>query len=201
MPFINIEGPNGAGKSTILKKLAAKGYKTLISPGGTELGQYLRPVCRGTDQWKDLDKVVKFLCFSAARYDEYLKLVHGRDEIIITDRWHFSTYVYQVCLEGIPESFYRATIHPDEKIDLVIILSGSFDVLLKRMEDERKINVAHGKCTWTQNIDTMKEIHRLYSVELPTYLSEHKIPYLYLNTDNYTIDQVVEQIEPCLKIK
>ena len=105
MSFVILEGANGCGKTTIINNLKEKGVDTLSSPNGTPLAQFLRPVCRGTDQWKDVDKTVKFLCFSAARLDEYIRRVHNQTHLIVADRWWLSKFVYQCVLEGINEEF------------------------------------------------------------------------------------------------
>ena len=106
MPFIIIDGCNGSGKSTIVRELNKRfGYKTLFSPGATQLSSVLRPMCRGTDEYKDLHPIVQFLCFSAARFDEYLRIVHGSKDVVVADRWWTSTVVYQCWLQGIPLDF------------------------------------------------------------------------------------------------
>ena len=79
MSFFILEGPNGCGKTSILKKLSENGYKTLSSPNGTKLSSMLRPMCRGTDGWEDIDKHIQFLLFSAARLDEYIRLIQNEN--------------------------------------------------------------------------------------------------------------------------
>lgn len=194
---ICLEGPNGAGKSTLLKKLSSKGYNTLASPNGTELAKTLRPMCRGTDNWNNLSDMVKFLLFSAARYDEFDKLIKNQPSNIITicDRWHFSTWVYQCKLGNIPEDLYEMTINPEEKIDLVIILSGDPEELISRVEKEREKNPSHGKCSWTKEHETMKQISNIYVKELPEYLLVKAIPYVIIDTINKNISEVQKEIE------
>lgn len=182
MCHIVLEGANGCGKTTIIKSLAQQGYQTLSSPNGTLLAKHIRSACRGTDQFSDLSGFVKFLLFSAARCDEFDKLVKDNNEVVVCDRWHISTYVYQCLLENIPVPLYEMTIHPEEKIDLVILLGGDPDVLIDRVIKERESNNSHGICSWTQQRETMKEINRLYDEELPKYLDSKKIKYVKLDT-------------------
>jgi len=176
MSFVIVEGPNGAGKTTLIKNLSDEGYQTLSSPNGTPLAQMLRSSCRGTETWTDIDKRVRFLLFSAARLDEYIRCVAGKDEPVVADRWWTSTYIYQCCLQGIEVPFLEYTIHPQEQVDLVILLGGDPEVLIQRVIDERSKNPEHGVCTWTQEKETMLELHRLYAEKLPPYLDGRDIP-------------------------
>jgi thymidylate kinase len=194
MSFVIIEGPNGAGKTSLIKKMSDNGIKTLSSPNGTPLAKFLRPVARATEPWEDVDKRVKFLAFSAARLDEYIRMVKDSEELVIADRWWTSTYVYQCCLEGFSTDFLQYTIHPDEKIDLVIGLDAKDEVLLERVKKERELNKSHGNCSWTKDTKIMTDIAGLYRTELPAYLKELGIKYQGINTENSTPDQVYNNV-------
>ena len=199
--FIVIEGPNGSGKTTLINNLSKKGCKTLSSPNGTPLAKMLRPACRGTGEWADLDPTIKFMLFSAARYDEYVRLVHGKKENVVVDRWWTSTYVYQCQLEGVGVDFLENTIHPEEKIDLVVCLTGDKDTLVKRMEEERAKNPTHGLCTWTQDRKKFEKIIDLYD-SLPIYLFEKDIRSLVIDTTDMDENEVMEVVwEEIGKIK
>jgi thymidylate kinase len=132
MSFYVIDGPNGSGKTTLIKNLAKLGCKTFSSPSATDLAKMIRPACRGENEWADINSQVQFLLFSAARLDEYIRLVHGKKEIIFADRWWTSTYVYQCVLQGIPVENLEFTIYPEEKIDAVILLDAE-DALIAWM--------------------------------------------------------------------
>jgi len=196
---ICIEGPNGAGKTTIVKELREKGFSTLSSPNGTDLAKYIRSACRGADQWDDLSDMVKFLLFSAARCDEFDKLIKDQNTTVICDRWHLSTWVYQCQLGNIPVELYEMTIHPDEHIDLVIILTGDPDTLINRVEAERSKNPNHGKCTWTKERETMIRIGEIYVKELPQYLKGKGISFRIVNTTDKTLQQVRQEVEAIIK--
>jgi thymidylate kinase len=195
MSFVVVEGPNGAGKTTLIKNLAKAGIKTLSSPNGTPLASMLRPACRGTDPWTKIDKQVQFLLFSAARLDEYINLVKPSKELIVADRWHTSTFVYQCCLEGFSTEFLEYTIAPDEKIDLCILLDGNDDVLIERVRVEREKNSTHGVCTWTQNTDTMKELINLYRTKLPEFLNRRNITHVSIDTTYQNAEQIFETVK------
>lgn len=192
--FNVIEGPNGAGKTSLITALREEGYSTLSSPNGTDLARMLRPACRGTEPWTDIDKKIQFMLFSAARYDEYIRLVKDRDDIIFADRWWTSTYIYQCVLQGISVPFLEYTIHPDEKIDLVVLLDADDDVIIRRMEEERDKNPSHGKCRWTQQKSMVMELASLYRNELPSYLESRLIPYEIIDTTNLDKLQVQQTV-------
>jgi len=198
--FVVVEGSNGAGKTSLIKALGEKdGYETLSSPNGTPLAKMLRPACRGTEPWIDIDKRVQFMLFSAARLDEYIRCVKGREEIIVADRWWTSTYVYQCILQGLSVDFLQHTIHPKEKVDLVILLDGEDDVLINRVISERESNPEHGNCRWTQETETMKELMRIYREDLVEYLKDQGIPCVRIDTTSITreavIDLAIKEIE------
>jgi thymidylate kinase len=192
--FIIVEGPNGAGKTSLINNLYSKGYKTLSSPNGTALASMLRPACRGTEPWEDIDKQVQFLLFSAARLDEYIRCIHNNSEIIFADRWWLSTYVYQCIYQGISVDFMEYTIHPNEKVDMVILLDGDDDELIDRVLEERKNNPSHGICRWTQSRESMKELISVYRNELPKYLKSKNIPVYVIMTSNFTKDEVCQKV-------
>jgi len=193
--FIVLEGPNGVGKTTLVDNLSKKGYKTLSSPKGTSLARMIRPACRGEVPWEDIDKRVQFMLFSAARLDEYIRLVHGKDEPVIADRWWTSTYIYQCLLQGIQVDFMEYTIHPEEKINFVVLLDGDDDVLISRVKKEREENPTHGECTWTRAEDTMKKLIGLYRYELKNYLLSKNIRCITIDTTNLSIEDVQKQVE------
>lgn len=190
MPFVICEGPNGSGKTSLINSLKKDGYTTLSSPNGTPLAQMLRPACRGTEPWIDIDKRVQFMLFSAARYDEYLRLVHNCPQIVFADRWWTSTYIYQCLLQGIEIPFLEYTKHPDENISMVILLDADDDVLINRVRDERQKNPTHGVCRWTQEEKEQKKIIHLYRNKLPPYLKSKGIDCRILDTTNTSMEDV-----------
>lgn len=199
--FVVIEGPNGSGKTSLIKNLEAHGCETLSSPNGTPLAKMLRPACRGTDEWVDIDPLVQFLLFSAARVDEYIRCVHEKDSVVVADRWWTSTYVYQCVLQGFSLDFLEETIHPKEELDLVILLDGKNDVLINRVLEERKSNPEHGHCSWTQDNETMNTLIEIYRENLLFYLKSKKIPVEIIDTTNLSLEEVTEKALTCIENK
>lgn len=190
MSFVIIEGPNGSGKTSLIKKFNEHGIKTLSSPNGTPLAKHIRSACRGVDEWVGIDKHVKFMLFSAARLDEYIRLVKDSKELVVADRWWTSTYVYQCVLEGFSTDFLEYTIHPQEKVDLVIGLDADDEILFERVRKERELNKTHGNCSWTQDKETMLKIFNIYRFSLPHYLNASRIQYERIYTGNSNVDEV-----------
>jgi thymidylate kinase len=195
MSFFVVEGPNGSGKTTLINNLKKDGYNILFSPGSTRISNILRPMCRGTEPYTDIDPRIQFMLFSASRYDEYLRLVHNKKEVIISDRWWTSTIVYQCVLQGFPVDFLEHTIHPQEQIDCVFLLDAADNILVDRVNKERLANPKHGVCTWTQNEETIKKISSIYRNELPEYLVKRNVRYVPIHTDKLNGDEVADIIK------
>lgn len=187
------DGPNGVGKTTLINNLKADGYKTLSSPNGTPLAKLLRPICRGVEPWSDVDPRIQFMLFSAARFDEYVRLVENEEDMVFADRWWTSTYVYQCMLQGLPVEFLRYTLHPNEKIGCVILLDAKNEILVDRVLSERKKNPDHGICSWTQEMDTVCKLADLYRYELKEYLDLQGIKNCTIDTSNLTEKEVFER--------
>jgi thymidylate kinase len=193
MSFFVIEGPNGAGKTTLVNNFKSRtDCLSFSSPDGTEMAKIVRPLARGVGDWATLPSFVKFLLFSAARYDEYMKLVHGqpKDKLIICDRWWTSTYVYQCCNGDIPVDALEHTIHPQEELSGIILLDAPDEILWERTSKERSVNSAHGSCVWTANKDLVKAIAGIYRNDFVKYISNFEIPLLKIDVSTKSAEDV-----------
>ncbi len=101
--FVTFEGIDGCGKSTQAGLLEAalknRGYrvKHTFEPGGTELGQKLRPILL-TQDGLPLSPFAELLLFSADRrqdIDEIIQPSLKRGEIVIGERFADSSIAYQ----------------------------------------------------------------------------------------------------------
>lgn len=121
--FITFEGGEGAGKSTQVEALAARlraariEVVTAREPGGTGLGEALRPLTRKPaltrrlyraltedSSWTRLDPLAELFLFEAARAQLVAELIRpalARGATVILDRFADSTIAYQGYGRGI----------------------------------------------------------------------------------------------------
>ena len=101
--FISLEGPEGGGKSTQIHRLAAalaeRGYPvwTTREPGGTRVGEMIRPILLGQQQTR-MTPWSEALLFTAARaqhVEEVIRPRLARGELVLCDRYTDSTLAYQ----------------------------------------------------------------------------------------------------------
>jgi dTMP kinase len=102
--FVSLEGPEGGGKSTQTHRLAAalaeQGYVvwTTREPGGTRVGEMIRPILLGPHQEMKLSAWAEALLFTAARaqlVNEVIRPRLQRGEVVLCDRFSDSTLAYQ----------------------------------------------------------------------------------------------------------
>lgn len=106
-PFISIEGGDGAGKSTqaciLVDRLKAAGRDVLLvrEPGGTPLGEALRPLVKGEAPATPLSEL---MLFETARTELVASVIGpalDRGTIVVSDRFTDSTLAYQGFGRGI----------------------------------------------------------------------------------------------------
>lgn len=101
--FITFEGPEGGGKSTQIHRLASaladQGYTvwTTREPGGTRVGEMIRPILLGRQQ-APMTAWSEALLFTAARAQHVEEVIHPRlqsGQLVLCDRYTDSTLAYQ----------------------------------------------------------------------------------------------------------
>jgi dTMP kinase len=102
--FITFEGGEGCGKSTHIELLAARlrrqGRPVLLTrePGGTDVGEQIRHVLQYSKQSAAMVPETELLLFCASRAQlvrEIIRPALARNQIVICDRFHDSSAVYQ----------------------------------------------------------------------------------------------------------
>lgn len=101
--FIVIEGMDGSGKSTqialLKEKLLAAEKKIRITrePGGTPIGEMLREIVLSPEN-KEMAAETEALLYAASRAQHVSEVINpslAQGEIVISDRYVVSSYVYQ----------------------------------------------------------------------------------------------------------
>lgn len=116
--FIVLEGPEGGGKTSHARVLAARlteaGYPTVLTrePGGTELGNIIREMVLSTDA-APVSPRSEVLLYCAARaqlVDEVLRPSLEQGQIVVSDRFSYSTVAYQGYGRGLDVDAISATV-------------------------------------------------------------------------------------------
>lgn len=108
--FITFEGCDGSGKSTQLRRvseaLKARGVDVLVTrePGGTPFGELVRELLLDP-AGPDRTALAETLMYSAARAELVLRVILPaleQGKVVLSERFHDSTTVYQGYAGGIP---------------------------------------------------------------------------------------------------
>ena len=107
--FIVLDGADGCGKSTqaarLVERLRDRGRTVLHTrePGGTELGERLRPVLLDP-ALGDVAPMAEVFLYQASRaqlVESVLRPALARGEIVVCERWHYATRAYQGAYVGV----------------------------------------------------------------------------------------------------
>ncbi len=102
--FITFEGGEGCGKTTQIQRLTVRlrkaGHNVEVAhePGGTEIGEQIRHVLQYSKRSAAMVPEAELLLFCASRAQlvrEIIRPALSRGQIVICDRFHDSTAVYQ----------------------------------------------------------------------------------------------------------
>lgn len=102
--FVTFEGSEGCGKSTQIKRLAAwldrRGHPSVLTrePGGTAAGDEIRHLLQHAPQGHGLAPEAELFLFAASRAQlvrEIIRPALAAGQVVISDRFHDSTVVYQ----------------------------------------------------------------------------------------------------------
>ena len=141
--FITFEGCEGSGKSThskmLEKYLTKKGFTVLPirEPGGTRISEELRKVLLNPAN-KSMDRMVELVLYLSARkqlIEEVIKPALKKGKIVLCDRFHDATIVYQGYALGIDLKVIenlKKLIGISIKPDLTILLDIDIKKGLKR---------------------------------------------------------------------
>jgi dTMP kinase len=114
--FVTFEGSEGCGKSTQIRRLAAwlreSGHACLTTrePGGTPAGDRIRELLQHAPEGHGLVPEAELFLFGASRAQlvrETIRPALERGEVVVSDRFHDSTEVYQGVARRLPRDMTR----------------------------------------------------------------------------------------------
>jgi len=142
--FITLDGGDGCGKSTqirlLAEKLQSQGHQVVCcrDPGTTPLGDAVRNILLNRQELHIADMTEVFL-FMAARSQLVRKVIRPAlesGEIVLSDRFSISTFVYQCYAGGVPaeviESISAAAVG-ETLPDLGIVLDIPYEIAVQRV--------------------------------------------------------------------
>lgn len=144
--FIVFEGVDGSGKSTQVRKTVAYLQSKLVpviqtqEPGGTCLGGKIREVVRVAPADCPISPKAEILLFNAARaqlIEEVVKPALALNEVVVADRYYFSTLAYQVFgrqMKLIDTSDIISYATDKIEPDLVLLLDVDQSTCLQRLQ-------------------------------------------------------------------
>jgi len=147
--FITFEGGEGAGKSTVVKLveklLVSKNFNVFLTrePGGTGL-KFSEEIRRVIMEYDDIDPITELFLFNASRREHMSKKIIpslNKGEIVISDRFSDSTYIYQCIVKGVdPKIFFQVNkiIVEDNDPSLVFIFDIDPEEGLKRISSKKR---------------------------------------------------------------
>jgi dTMP kinase len=145
--FIVLEGGEGVGKTTQLKhlqrvfELVQLPARALREPGGTEIGEILRPILKGY-RYPEINEWHALCGYSFSRMAYIFDVVQPalkEGEWVLSDRFAFSTIVYQGYAGGLPPEVVQQVCNGvvgNHWPDLTFILDLPTEIGLARREAE-----------------------------------------------------------------
>ena len=111
--LITFEGGEGSGKTVQSKLLAdflkKKGYDVILTrePGGTEGATEIRKIVLtgSADRWGPIPESLLYLAARADHWEKLIKPALNNGQIVISDRFHDSSVVYQGICKGVNVEF------------------------------------------------------------------------------------------------
>jgi len=176
--IIVFEGIDGAGKTTIskilYKFLREKNYNTVLTqePFTNEITELIKK-----SGWRD--PVLLTLLFSADRAYHIKWLMDQKPEIVIMDRYYYSTIAYQSVL-GVEEDWIQNVNSKFPKPDITFLLDMNEEEALKRLKKDDQFN-------FEEKITSLKLVRNKY-LELA-----RKYNFIVLDATN-TIENIMKEV-------
>jgi dTMP kinase len=138
--LFSIEGPDCSGKTTVIKELK-KIFSDAIfirEPGTTLFGENIREILLNSDYC--LESLSELLLFTSSFCETSMKVIEPskeRNNIIIADRWYYSTIAYQCFATNKNEEYLimqkLISMNCISKPDINFILIPPWDIIKYRL--------------------------------------------------------------------
>jgi len=148
--FITFEGNEGCGKSTQIDRLAGwmreqgMRVRVLREPGGTPIGEEIRYTLKHSEENRAMTYEAELLLMAASRAQLVREVIQpslAQGEVVLCDRFHDSTTVYQGYARGLPldqvnavNRFAVGETYPD----LTLLLRVSLEVSEQRRAERAR---------------------------------------------------------------
>ena len=145
--FIVFEGNEGTGKSTHIQSVSEYlkeinvNHVVTREPGGTEFGESVREVLLNKNS--NLDPLSEAMLFYSSRivnYNHIILKALNEGKLVICDRFHYSTFVYQGLAENNKQVIKLHNVlneYFSRKISLIIHLDASIKTCLSRISTRK----------------------------------------------------------------
>lgn len=149
--LIALEGPDGSGKSTQIKMLCDylenKSHEVLLTrePGGTDISEKIRQIIldNSNSEMCDMCEALLYASSRAQLAEEVLKPALERGCIVLSDRFVYSSIVYQGIGRGLGIDrikYINDAALNGVKADLTIMINVSYEEGLRRKSNQRDLD-------------------------------------------------------------
>ena len=142
--FITLDGGDGCGKSTqtrlLAEKLQSQGHSIVCcrDPGSTLLGDVVRNTLLNRQELHiaDITEVFLFMAARSQLVREVIRPALAGGEMVLSDRFLISTFVYQCYAGGVPEEVLQSinAVAVGKTVpDLGIVLDIPYEIAFERL--------------------------------------------------------------------
>jgi dTMP kinase len=204
--FITFEGIEGAGKSLQIRRvekyLNQKNFRCLVTrePGGTGLGVALRQVLlrEGGPRPQPVTELLLYLADRYQHVNEVIRPALDRGAIVLCDRFHDATRVYQGVARGLPskliDDLARALQFPEPDLTILLDLDPEVGLARARTRDQDKGTDTDEGRFEAEDISFHTEVRKGYLA-----LAESAPQRVRVIDSSGSVDEVFDQIQVVLE--
>jgi len=151
--FVVFEGVDGSGKTTIINEVV-KYFKSKVSmedqvaatrePGGNDISEQIREIILSKSNTK-ITPMTEMLLFAASRSQfitDTLKPLLNKKKLVISDRYYYSSLIYQGVLHNIYEPTLATNLFATEGVeaDITFFIDVPYNEIKRRLECRSQSN-------------------------------------------------------------